>query len=220
MLSDVSGIVLRQTKISGGRRMIHIFTREKGKISAGTHISENSKSKSALSIRPFTYGRYSIDIKQGGFISIRSADIIDSNFQIGEDIDRYIESSYVLEFTDKLLPEETIDEKIFDLLLLYIKLISKRKDNFRLLTISYMINVFQLIGMFPDSNSFEDDELLSNLNFDILNVVVYLTDNPLEEMGRLTLDGDKTDTVFSILKEFSRKHLDIGSIKSDIRMNS
>ena len=219
MQSDIYGIVLRQIKIAGGRRMIHIFSRERGKISVGTNISENSKSKSALSIRPFTYGLYNLEIKQSGFISIRTAETIEPHFQIGENPERFIEASYVFEFTDKLLPEEMKASKIFDLLLLYLSLLCKRKDNFRLLTISYMIKIFQIMGVFPESNSFSDDKLLSTLNFDIFNTLVYLTDNPLEKMGELTLNSEKTETVFVLLKEFASVHLDIGPLKSDILMN-
>ena len=219
MLCDVSGIVLRQIKIAGGKRMIHLFSKEKGKISAVTNISENSKSKSALSIRPFTHSMFHLDIKPSGLIYIRSAETINAHYKIGEDPDRYLESSYVVEFTDKLLPEEMKSEKIFNLLVQCLTLMCNRKDNFKLITDSYMIKIFQLMGVFPDTNSFDDDELLSTLNFDIFNTIVYLANSPLERMEKLTLESGKTDAVFSVLKEFASLHLDIGRLKSDINLN-
>ena len=45
MITETEGIVLRQTKISGGRRMILIFTKQYGKISAGTSLNEKGKGK-------------------------------------------------------------------------------------------------------------------------------------------------------------------------------
>lgn len=220
MICDITGIVFRQIKIAGGKRMIQIFSREKGKISAGTLLSEKSKSKSALSIRPFTYGQYSLDIKPANFIDIRSAETLDANYQLGENPDRFLEASYILEFTDKLLPEGKKETKIFDLLVLALKLLCARKENFKLITISFMIKVFQESGVFPTvfSSNFNDVELLSSLNFDILNIIEYLANNPLERMEKLTLESNNTEVIFSVLKEFSEIHLDIGQLKSDINL--
>ncbi len=60
MLTDTEGIVLRQVKTSYGRRMILLFSKKYGKISAGTGINERGKGKSSLALRPFTYGRYEL----------------------------------------------------------------------------------------------------------------------------------------------------------------
>ena len=61
MQTDTEGLVLRQVKTADGRRMLLLFTRKYGKISVGTGLSERStRSRAALSIRPFTYGRYQL----------------------------------------------------------------------------------------------------------------------------------------------------------------
>ena len=65
MKTDTEGIVLRETKTSYNRRMILLFTREYGKISAGTSLGERGKSKSSLALQHFTYGRYSIHQNKG-----------------------------------------------------------------------------------------------------------------------------------------------------------
>ena len=54
------GIVFRQVKTTGGRKMVHLFTKKYGKISAGSSISEKSRTKSALAMQLFTYGNYEI----------------------------------------------------------------------------------------------------------------------------------------------------------------
>ncbi|MDD4367176.1 MAG: recombination protein O N-terminal domain-containing protein, partial [Eubacteriales bacterium] len=60
MYTDTEGIILRQTKTVNGRRMVLLFSKKYGKISAGTGISEKGRSKAALAMRPFAYGRYEI----------------------------------------------------------------------------------------------------------------------------------------------------------------
>ncbi len=45
MLTDTEGIVLRQVKTSYGRRMILLFSKKYGKISAGTGLNERGKER-------------------------------------------------------------------------------------------------------------------------------------------------------------------------------
>ena len=48
MIITTEGIVLRQRKIANNRRMIVLFTKRCGKLSAGTSINEKSRSRAAL----------------------------------------------------------------------------------------------------------------------------------------------------------------------------
>jgi len=199
----------------GGRRMILIFTREEGKISAGTHISEKSKGGGALAIRPFAYGQYTISEKSGSTRSISSAETIDAHFALGEDLDRFAEASYALEFTDKILPENAGAPDIFDLLKVYLAMLSSRKTDFRLLTISYLVKVMQELGVFPEASSYREGLLLTGINDDIFNTIVFIAEQPLERMEALTLEGEKEETVFGIIKAFAHENLEIGAIKSE-----
>ncbi len=52
MLINTEGIVLRQSKIANNRRIITLFTRRYGKITAGTSINERAKGRAAFAIRP------------------------------------------------------------------------------------------------------------------------------------------------------------------------
>ena len=210
------GIVIRQTKIVGGRRMILVFTREEGKVSAGTHISEKGKGGAALAIRAFAYGQYAITEKGEGIRSIASAETIDSHFALGEDADRFAEASFALEFTDKLLPEGVPEPGIFDLLKDYLEMLAARRKSFRLLTVSYMVKVMQELGVFPEADSLSNGELISGLNGDILNVLVFIEGQPLKRMESLTLEADKERAVFNAVKAFAQKHLELGTIKSEL----
>ncbi|MDR3304609.1 MAG: DNA repair protein RecO [Clostridiales Family XIII bacterium] len=218
MTAEHTGIVIRQTKITGGRRMILVFTRDAGKISAGTRISERKGGGGALAIRPFAYGRYFVREGANGFFSITSAETIDAHFALGGDADRFAEASFALEFTDRLLPEGIPAQNIFDLLRRYLTLLCARESDFRLLTISYMVKVMQDTGVFPDAVSsadFPENELLSGVNDDIFTQIVFLAENPLERMAGLTFNREKEGAVFTILTEFARRHLDIGMLKSE-----
>jgi len=202
--------------------MVHIFTREEGKLSAGTHISEKSKGGAALAIRPFAYGHYTMSEKSAGIRSISSAETLDAHFALGEDADRFTEASFALEFTDKILPEGAAAPVIFDLLKDYLAMLSSRKVDFRLLTISYIVKVMQELGVFPDAASLAEDnaspaagQLLSGLNGDIFNTIVFIAGQPLERMEALKLDDEKEKAVFGVIKAFAHEYLEIGAIKSE-----
>lgn len=105
MKFETEGIVLKQIKTVGGRRMIVLLSARYGKISAGSRINEGGRNKSALAMRPFTYGRYQI-FKSRDIYNIDSAETIRSFYGLGEDVDKYMAASYVLEFTEKIVPYE------------------------------------------------------------------------------------------------------------------
>ena len=215
MIRHYEGIVIRQTKTVGARRMVLVFTREEGKLSFGTHISEKGKGGGALAIRPFARGSYTVTERQGDLRTISSAEAIDAHFALGEDADRFAEASYALEFTDKLLPEGVRAAQVFDLLKEYLSMLAARKSDFRLLTISYMVKVMQEHGVFPDAGSLAEAELLTGLNDDILNVLAFIAEQSLGRMDALALESEKERAVFGAVKSFAYAQLDIGTIKSE-----
>ena len=75
-------------------------------VSAGTSIGEKGRSRSSLALRPFTYGRYEL-YKNRESYNINSAEVLKSYYRIGEDVDKYMNGAYVLEFTEKILSAMT-----------------------------------------------------------------------------------------------------------------
>ena len=130
MLTDTEAIVLRQVKTSYGRKMILLFSKKYGKISAGTSIGEKGRSKSSLALRPFTYGRYEL-FKNRDSYNINGADVIKSYYKIGEDVDKYMNGAYVLEFTEKALAEEVPAPAVFELLKDFFDLLENRKKTYQ-----------------------------------------------------------------------------------------
>lgn len=246
MYTDTDGIVLRQVKTTGGRRMILLFSRKYGKISAGTNINERGKSKSSLAIRPFTYGRYEL-FKTRSSYNINGAEVIKSYFGIGENVDRYMIASYVLEFTDKLLPEEEPAERLLDLLAEFFGILEERKTGFRTLLYGYQMRAFSLMGIAPvlkrcavcggnepaayfsvkdggiicekcRKNMPEDENvsLIYALDFGIVDILRYFADNPLSSLQRIALKPDMEKKISRILDAYAEYHLEIKDLKSGV----
>ena len=98
MRVETEGLVLKQVNTVNNRKILVLFTKKFGKISAGTNLGEGGKRKSNLGIRPFTHGRYDIYSNRDSYNVIR-AETIKSYYSFGEDVDKYMNVSYLLEFT-------------------------------------------------------------------------------------------------------------------------
>lgn len=151
MITDTEGIVLRQVRTVGGRRMILLFSRKFGKINVGTSINEGGKNKSALAVRPFTNGRYEL-FKGRESYNLNSGQVLQSFYRIGEDLDKYMAASYVLELTEKLLPEEMAQPRLYQLLLDFLGEMEQREKKHGTLVMAYLVKALDILGTMPCLN--------------------------------------------------------------------
>lgn len=252
MYVDTDGVVIRQVKTGDGRRMLLLFTRQYGKISAGTSINERGKNKSALAIRPFTYGHYDI-FKGRNYFSLNGAEVKNSFYKIGEDVDKFMLASQMLEFTDKLLPEGEPNERIFDTLVDFFRLLAERKSKHETLSSAYQFRALKFAGLEPQLSAcavcgkklqgsagagyayFSVEEggllceecaaeakkaagsaknLIYKVSFDIIDILRYFMNNPLEKLKSVGLEEDKQKEVSRILSAYIGYHLGIEDIMS------
>lgn len=149
MYTDTEGIVLRNVKMPNGRKMLVIFSLKYGKISAGTNINEKGRKKTNLALQPFVYSRFEI-YKNRESYNINSAEVKKSFYKIGEDVDKYMYASYILELTDKLLPENERSPQMFDLLLDFFTALEARNGKYATLALGYQIKALKCIGLEPE----------------------------------------------------------------------
>ena len=149
MIITTEGIVLKQKSIAGNRRMITVFTKSYGKISAGTTICERGKSKSALSIRPFTFAEYEI-FKGRDSYNINNAQVRRSFFSIGENLDRFMIASKLMEYLNDVLAEGKPATRLFDLTIEFFETISKAESGFDTILYAYIAKSLRILGISPE----------------------------------------------------------------------
>ena len=152
MITDTEGIVLRQFKTVNGRTMLVIFSRKFGKISVATNQTGGGKNKSALAAKPFTYGEYEL-YKGRDIYNLNSGRVIKSYFDIGDDLDKFMAASYVLELTDKILMEEDPQPKLFVDLSECLEAIEKRNRKMDTLVLAYIVKALDNTGTMPELDS-------------------------------------------------------------------
>ncbi|WP_324823832.1 DNA repair protein RecO [Sinanaerobacter sp. ZZT-01] len=243
MYTDTEGIIFKQIKTVSGRRMVILFSKKFGKISAGTSINEKGKGKSALAMRPFTYGKYEL-YKNRDTYHINGAEVIKSYYRIGEDIEKYMCCSYILELTERVLAEDAKATEIFYLLLDFLSLMEERKKKFETLVLAYQVKLLQLFGSMPRVDacvrcgskenltnfSIKDggvvckacllqenanDGLIYELNFAIVDILRYFLQHSLKALKNLALEEAVQGQLQKILKDYFAYHLDIKTLKSE-----
>ncbi len=242
MFISTEGIILKQVKATSGIRMVLLFSKKYGKISASTTANEKGRTKTALAMRPFTYGNYEI-FKNRSYYNINSADVIKSYYGIGEDIDKYMCSSYVLELTDKFLVEEQPNPKLFNLVIDFFESIERRTKKHETLVLAYEIKALKILGFLPQVNQCaccgkesidkyfsiteggmlcndcyndnNNDRLICNVDFGIVDIIKYFNDNPVKALEKLALDDEVCRKLQRIIKKYMAYHLDINNLKSE-----
>ena len=243
MYIDTDGIILRQTKTLNGRRMILLFTKQYGKISAGTSLSERGKNKTALALRPFTLGHYELFRGRDSY-SINGAETVKGFYAIGEDIDRFMAASYVLELTDKILPEDQPSPELFGLLADFLTILEKRRAAFETLVAGFQAKALRLTGSGPEMTRCTMCGSLTDLDFisvkqggtvcrtcaegidrhrdrlfradkELTDVLKFLSEGPMQTLENLALKPDTERRVREILKAWYSWHLGIDDLRSE-----
>lgn len=240
MQVQTRGIILRQTRIMNDKRMLVIFTERYGKISAAAGSdSGRGKTKSALAYKPFTLGNYDL-YKVKDTFKMGRGETIKSYYKIGEDVDKYLEASFVLEFTDKLLVENEPVQSLFNLLSDYFEILERRTREYSFLTAVYQIKAIQICGYMPQLDecvvcgkkntdfSFyiegggaicrecaQDNGLIYKSDSDIIEKIVFISRHSIRDMEKIYLETDSLKKMNSLIRGYTKYHLDISDLKSE-----
>lgn len=149
MLVSTEGIVLKQRKIANNRRIIVLFTKKYGKISAGTNINEKGRGKSALALRPFALSEYEL-YKKGSFYNINGTELKESHYSIGEKLDRFMAASSMINYVEKVVQEEQSNPKLFDLSRDFLEFIARADANFETLLLAFYVQSLTFLGIMPE----------------------------------------------------------------------
>lgn len=251
MYTETDGLVIKKIGMANGKNMLTVLTRKFGKISAATNITEKNRTKSSMAVRPFSYSRFEM-YKNANNYNIVSGELLKSYYKIGEDIDKYVQAAYVMEYTEKILSEGTPANQIYNLILEYLEMLATRKDKYATLTIAYQLKTLKYLGVAPlltqcvncgkkenllefsvrDGGLLCDDcldkakaeaaqknkdaeILIYPLNFDIIEVVMFILSNPLKALEKMTLRPEVEQRLKSMLKQYVHCHLDIEKLKTE-----
>ncbi|MCG8483917.1 MAG: DNA repair protein RecO [Clostridia bacterium] len=237
MVIQTNGIVLKQIKTGNDRRIIVLFSQKLGKVSVASTTTYHTKSKSSAILQPFNYGKYML-YQSKDIYNMNQGEVIKSFYKIGEDIDKYACSSYILEFTDKILAEHQPDNKIFNLLLDFLNVIESRKKDYLMIVRAYEIKALSYNGIMPqflecircgDKNTKDfsivegsllcescrdNNTLILSLDHIIIEVMKYIEQHSIKELEKLSLDKMVLKKLNTFMQLYLKHHMEINNMKS------
>jgi len=209
MYIDTEGVILKQVKMVNGRKMVLLFSNKYGKISAGTSISEKGRSKSDLAMHPFTHGKYELYKNRDSF-NINGAEVIKSYYKIGEDVDKYMACSYVLEFTEKLALENLRAPELFRLLIDFLDIMEKRQKKYSTIVLAYQVKALQIMGTMPELEQCVEcgcKEIFKSFSIKGGGVICEKCRKIMDPEGNEKLIYDLNFDIVDVLKYFSKNPL-------------
>lgn len=138
-----TGIVLSKKDIGEADRLYTFYTLERGKIKAVARGVRKSQAKLAGHLENFCLVDFTV-MKNKGMGNIASS-IVENNFLgIRSDFDVLRNTFDVISRFERLIADEQQDQEIFRLLWIYLAILEKNTDRYRLLSQGF---IFQLLGI-------------------------------------------------------------------------
>lgn len=227
------GIVLKGIRYKDTSKILTIYTKSHGKISAMAKGAYNAKSPLISTTQPFSYSEYQFT-RGRNFLYLNQADILDSFYSLREEMERVIYGYYILELVDKSLPDEQENEKIFLLLEKGLRVLSKLDHDYLKFIIAYELKFISFIGYKPNiercvccnneklskikfsisqggiicSNCFNFDLFaiyLDKQTYDLMYKLLYI---PLERTDEISSSKESIDKLHDIILKYILKNID------------
>lgn len=147
MLKQVEGIVLKTRDYGETHKIITIFTKQMGKLTAIARGANKPKSKLSSLSQVFIRGEFLIYVTKG-LSTLQQGDIIKSHRHIRENIEKTAYASYIIELTDKLLEQSEPDPFIYDQLCQTLDWINE-KELFMIPVMMYEMKMYKKGGFAP-----------------------------------------------------------------------
>lgn len=145
---QAKGIVLNEIRFQETSKILNIYTLELGKINIMAKGAYRPKSKIIAQTQPFSYCEYEI-YKGRSWYYINEASIINSFYNIREQIERLIYGFFILELVNKSVPEEEVNENLFYLLEKTLSVLSEMKEGFLKFLIAFELKFISFLGYRP-----------------------------------------------------------------------
>ena len=207
MLSEVTGLVLKSVNIGEADRLLTIFTKESGTVSAMVKGARSLKNRNMAASQQFCYSNFVL-YKKGDKLWVRESNLIESFFGLRETIEGLSLAGYIVEVLSDVTTAEAEGE-LLRLALNSLYAISEKKYSFDKIKAAFEIRATSIIGFMPEVLSCREcGETAGDFYFDIMggSIVCYACKQKAERQRRDIYDDGARD-VISILSEGAKTAL-------------
>lgn len=148
MQRKIEGIVIKEIRYKDTSKILTIYTRNNGKISAMARGAYKAKSQLMAGSQLFSHNEYQLN-KGRNFYYLNQADVVESFYSIRENISRVMYGSYILELVDLSTMAEEDNENLFLLLEKGLSVLAKLDENFLEFILAYELKYISFLGYRP-----------------------------------------------------------------------
>jgi DNA repair protein RecO (recombination protein O) len=147
MTIETRGIVLKDVKILGGKKLLTILTEAEGKITASSFRTKKESEKASL--LPVALSNFVLEKKADKY-KITSAKLMIDIYKISEDYEKFVLVSNFIKIINKVIPDGAQATEIFDITSEYLtEIVASKKPKY--LAIFFMIKILKERGVLGDN---------------------------------------------------------------------
>lgn len=150
MIEKIHGIIIRTQDYGETNKIVTVYSKELGLISAVARGANKPKSRMAALTQPFIYGQFLLQIGKG-LGTILQGEIINSMRQIREDIVKTAYAAYIGELVTKFVQEKEVNQRLFDELYISLERILK-DDQIEPIAMMFELKLYRIGGIAPVIN--------------------------------------------------------------------
>lgn len=148
-LLKTSGIVIKQVNYSESDKILTIFTKDHGKISAVAKGARKTKNRFLSCAQLFCYSDF-VYYQGSSMAYINQCELRESFYNLRMDLNKLTYSSYIIELINAALEEQEKEEKIFSLLIHTLNhLANSNKIDLDLILLAFQTKLMALTGFAP-----------------------------------------------------------------------
>ncbi len=141
-------LVVKEVNYKENDKILHALSRTKGKIQLIARGSKKSNSHLINASQLFAYSKCSMTKSRDMYI-ITSAELINSFYNLKNNIDAFYHGNYVLELISYVAQENDYDYRIFDMTVAVLSHLCTMSKDFEKLTAAYELKLVSMLGYRP-----------------------------------------------------------------------
>ncbi len=147
-LIKTKGFVLSEVRYRESSKIIDLFTKNRGRINVFVYGALRPNNNLMLVTEKFVESDFVL-VKNKNSFNIKSADIINSNIELGKRPKNYIIAELVSELLLKTMPDNLVDEVVYDLSTSTLNALKLGDVDGNLIKIGFMLKYISIIGFRP-----------------------------------------------------------------------
>lgn len=190
------GIILRAIKVGEADKILTIFSREHGKLSAIAKGARKPTSKFGGRLEVFGYNDYLLGSGQSLYV-VSQVETVESFYSLREEPETLKAASFIVKLVNSAVDEGHKNQPLFDLLLSSLQALNA-KGNPSSVQIAFEFKFMDVEGFFPFGESVPER---------VVKQMLYLKKKTLTEIGLINIKGEDIERLKKISRLYISEHI-------------